>query len=335
MKIAIDSVFYPISKNLSSHRASWAKYWKYYLLNMHGSGTQVDILYRNDHDKWKEYDEIYLYHGMEFNGSLNIAGGIGDWHIKRFKAFAEFMNNKPDNIEVMSIDHEMPDYYELLKKRKIDIPELAGTIRKISKVELPKWSNQIIIGDSHSLSAMNPISNDFVRVYRNDFKTLNGVLNDGLEKYGDLSHSKYASFYFGSIDIRHHALRHGPMKDTVHNLTSRYYDQLKKISEKGIKIEVISLLPQPSDDRKLPKSGYYDGTPFYGTLQERQEAINFFNDKMKVICEYEKWDFFEWPKEFLNEDGILKKDYLEKPRSVHLAQTSYRYDFENMKVRYA
>lgn len=302
---------------------------------MYGPGVQVDILYKKDSDKWLEYDEIYLYQGMEFNGVVNFIGGVAPWQIERFEKFGQFMKSKRHDQVVLSIEHDMPNYYEILKKRKIDISSLYGVSDSITTIELPKWADQVVIGDSHSLSAMAPVFDEFVRVFRNDFKTLNGVLNDGLENYGDLDHAKYASFYFGSIDIRHHALRHGPMKDTIYKLTRRYYEQLKYFSDKGVKIEVVSLLPQPSDDRKLPKSGYYDGTPFYGTLEERQEAVQFFNDEMKKVCEHEGWDFFEWPKILFNEDGTLNQDYMEKPQSVHMSQSAYRYDFDNEKERYA
>ena len=333
MKIAIDCVHYPISKNLASHRASWAKYWKYYLET---KGNTVDILYRNEHDKWSEYDAIYLYQGMEFNGKLNLAGGVGEWHIQRFEQFASWMNNHKD-IPVYSIEHEMPDYYELLQGRKIDIPSLYGVTDRVKKAELPSSSEQIVLGDSHSLSAMLPRFDEFVRVNRTDFKTLNGAIKDGFDNLADFSKAKYASFYFGSIDARHHVLRHysGPA-EAAYELSERYATEINRVKIKNdLNVEVVGLLPMTKDSRKLPKSGFYDGTPFYGDLKDRIEFIDTFNYYMMKTCNSMGWDFFLWPAEFIDEDGTLNESFMEKPRSVHMSQKAYRYDLENNKVRYA
>jgi hypothetical protein len=335
MRIAIDCVHYPISPKESSHRSSWASYWKYYL---ESQGHNVQILYRNQHDKWSEFDAIYLYHGMEFNGKLNLAGGVGEWHINRFKDFAKWMATHED-IPVYSIEHEMPDYYELLKGRKIEILELYGVTDRVKQAHLPAHANQVVIGDSHSLSALCPIEDNFVRVFRNDFKSLNGAITDGFDKYGNLEKASIVSFYFGNIDARHHALRHfdSPTEAAV-DYVERYYQEVRRILQKYPNIEnveIIGLLPMPDDSRKIPKSGHYKGTPSYGELQLRQEFVEHFNYFMQKTCVEMGWHFFNWPKHFLDEYENLDQAYMEKPRSVHMSQEAYRYDLRLNRIRYA
>ena len=334
MLIAIDCIHTPISKRLGSHRASWAKYWKYYL---ESKGHEVDILYKDDDIGWNGYDEIYLYQGMEFDGVVNFIGGVADWQVYRFQKFAAWMNRN-GHIPVYSIEHDMPDYHEILEKRKINIPELFGVSDRIKTVKLPDGKRQVVIGDSHSQSVMMPLTDEFVRVYRNDFKTLNGAINKGFDNFGDLSNAETATFYFGNIDARHHALRHFDYPtEAAQNYVERYYNEVLRVVTKYPKlknIEIIGLLPMPSDDRKLPKSGFYEGTPFYGELELRQDFVDQFNYFMNKTCVNMGWNFFNWPDEFQDIDGTLSFDYMEKPRSVHLAQTSYRYDFDKGEPRY-
>ena len=327
MKIAIDCIHYPISKSVHSHRASWAKYWKYLLSN---GEDQVDILYRHQEKEWKNYDKVYIYHGMEFNGGLNLAGGLSDEIIDRFSELCSL-----DSSNFVSIDHKMPDYYELLKKRKCLIPDLKDWHLKADIVKFSDITSgrQIVLGDSHSLSAMLPVYDDKVEVYRTDFKTLHGAIGIGFENMADFSSCDYASFYFGSIDMRHHILRYGDVEDSINDITGRYKDQLDNIAKDVYNIEVIGLLPMPSDDRKLPKSGYFKETPFFGSISDRQNAVKLFNSKMKEICKERNWEFFEWPEEMTDSYGNLDQSFMEKPRSVHLSQISYRFDFEKMAAR--
>jgi hypothetical protein len=43
-----------------------------------------------------------------------------------------------------------------------------------------------------------------------------------------------------------------------------YEEELKRVQDRyGVKLAVVAPLWIENESRKLPKSGYYDGTPFY------------------------------------------------------------------------
>ena len=72
MKIGIVSPISKISSKIASHRAAWAAMWCNQLKH---SDKHVDADIEVCHDEdWDRYDMLYLYHGMEFKGSLNLFG---------------------------------------------------------------------------------------------------------------------------------------------------------------------------------------------------------------------------------------------------------------------
>lgn len=322
MRIGIDCIHYPISKSLDSHRGSWAKYWKF-ILERNYPDAEVKILHRHQEDEWQTLDKIFIYHGMEFNGALNLAGGLSDEVKDRFYALA-----KSDPSKFVSIEHEMPDFYNLLLKRKVGILSLENWHKDVLSIQVPD-SEQIVLGDSHSLSVMTPMSDAVIpKVYRTDFKTLHGALSIGLDKMVDFTNVKRGTFYFGNIDARHHFLRHGNYEEAVLDLLSKYITQVQEIQEQnGMQVELVQLLPMTKDSRVLPKSGYYDGTPFCGSLEDRIKAIDFFNNALEEIGQAQHWDIFNWPEEYKDSDGTLNENFMEKPRSVHMSQRAYRYQF--------
>lgn len=325
MKIAIDCVHYPISPRISSHRSSWARYWKWALETSY-INSKVDILGRDDHDKWGDYDEVYFYQGMEWNGKLNLAGGVSDYAIERMRTYANTKFKK-----VFSIDVEMPNYYELMKGRKINDSSLKED-HNVIITNIPDTS-KIVLGDSHALSVMDSPKNELVKVYRNDFKTLNGVLNIEIKNIQDIDWNsvKYCTFFFGMIDLRHHVFRHEGL-DSIDKLTKEYEKQLKEINNLGVGIELVELYPMTKDSRKLPKSGFYKGTPFYGPLEDRIAGVSWFNQNLEKICVRNNWDFYKQPKIFMDQDGTMDEKFMEKPRSVHTSPEFYRFDLEKRKT---
>jgi len=108
-----------------------------------------------------------------------------------------------------------------------------------------------------------------------------------------------------------------------------YEKQIKQIKELGLKnVQLIEALPIENESRKLPKTGYYKGTPFAGTWEERTSIVDLFNNILNLICERNGWNLYKHPDVYKNEYGELKFEVMEKPKSVHLSREYYRWDFE-------
>ena len=94
-------------------------------------------------------------------------------------------------------------------------------------------------------------------------------------------------------------------------------------------IEIIQALPIESETRKLPKTGYYKGTPFAGSWQERTSLVNLMNEMIVSMCDRNGWSTWKHSDAYKNTLGELSFDVMEKPKSVHLAREFYRWDLIN------
>ena len=211
-----------------------------------------------------------------------------------------------------------------LKLDKLD--EICKNTQSFTYVEKSK---KLCFGDSHCFSTYLP----GYSVCRNDGLTLFSTLRDGVknvveEKSGlstsDLTH---LTFYVGNIDIRHHQMRQENPYEKIHAMGIELGHQLKSLKIKNV--EIVHALPIENISRKLPKTGYYKKTPYYGTWEERTKLVNTFNIAVDKICIENKWQIFNWPQTFLNETGELDFECMERPKSIHLSPMSYRWDLFN------
>ena len=188
--------------------------------------------------------------------------------------------------------------------------------------------DRIVMGDSHSHSAYIPKS----IVLRKDGRTLRGLIKKGIQKeitdFGyDFNQVKELTCYWGNIDVRHHLCREPDPKQATLDLLKTYEAELLK--HQHLKIEVVSLLPIEDESRKLPSTGYYLGTPFFGSRAERQEIVKLFNDTLREMAVKNGWAMFNWPESWYSMDGVdFMETMMERPRSVHLARRYYRWDLE-------
>lgn len=317
-----------------SHRTGWARMWS----NCLGS----KLIFNQD---WSNEPVVYFEHGMEFNEnskSVNVflkEPESWDKLAKKAEMFMRFSG------KLYSLDIDCPDYGERLKSRVrphsterykiLDFDKISSVCKsaqtlKQSDIE----SSEVVLGDSHSLSAWKPGS----KLCRIDGQTLNGALERGFSSWIDglkISNLETLRTYFGNIDIRHHVCRLAtkPMRQrsVIEDLVDRYFKELNFVKEKyAIKnVEVTSLLPVENPSRKLPKTGYYKGKPFWGSWNERSQAVNYFNMLCKVMCKRNGFMFVDWPSFFKNEQGELGFEYMEKPRSVHISPRHYLWDAFN------
>jgi hypothetical protein len=319
MKTLVTSPFTHISSNIHSHRAAQAAI---YANQLEETGYDVHLDRTGDiHPNLHSFDEIFVYHGNDWGGSLNLFGGMKNYgNIDNLIRYSRFMGT----VFSLWIDH--PKYSEMLEPRmkgdfhpdwhKVDwdnlkrIEQTAITVREI------KRTNKVVTGDSHAICMYRP--GWFVNSV--PFKTLHGALKEGLNTFIQ-PHHEIAEFYFGNIDVRHHLMRQSNPEEAARDLANRYYEQLSQLDL--AKVSAYELLPIENESRALPKTGYYKGTPFYGDWASRQTLRLIFKDEMKKLCAQGSVNFIEWTSYLLNDKFELDFAHMEKPKSVHLSRNSY------------
>jgi len=288
---------------------------------------------------WSKESVVYLEHGMEFKkNSKGVNVFLKDpksWD--KLAEKAEMISSFQGAL--YSLDIECPDYGERLKARVRDhstnryksldfdkISEVCLSAKTIRQSDMNK--SGLVLGDSHALSAWR--TDAFL--CRNDGQTLNGALSLGLDSWIEefsASSLQFLRTCFGNIDIRHHicrlALEKSEQRSLIKDLTKRYFEELSRVRDKYEieKIEVVAALPIENESRKLPKTGYYKGKPFWGSWQERNSAHQAFNQYCDVLCESLGFELITWPIDFYNHDSELGFEFMEKPRSVHISPKHY------------
>lgn len=334
-RIGIDTISRNVSKNPGSHAASWL-----YMLasQLRDDNTIVNVLHG---DNWCDYDEIYIHHGIVSGKFIpNFFDGISEKVTNKFKQLIEFDSNK-----LFSLDIDMFDYGKYIKEKRLSVATTCDSAKlldwdKVSKIcrniktvkQTNLLSNHLIVGDSHSASV-------YVKgavINRFDGKTLNGALSSGLktfiEPYGQ--NISKLTFYFGNIDIRHHLCRlnDGDYIKNVDELMKRYEAELLELT--GYDIELIEALPIENESRKISYSaGKYKGKSFYGSWEQRNLCRNYFNVKLKEICERNGFMYYQHPSIYVNSIGELKFYVMEPNNNVHLSRKFYRWDLDNDKLR--
>jgi hypothetical protein len=184
-------------------------------------------------------------------------------------------------------------------------------IVRSTDLELP-W---LTIGDSHT-AAWAPRNS---MVVKENGKTLFGQARDCfpyvceyLEKCPQI---EGITMVFGNIDVRHHLCRVPTDWKDMYREWKRFGDSL------GIQVEYALPWPVEFEGRKLPKTGWYKGQPFWGSQSERSALVQEIHNFM----EREKMATVKFPVEWLNLDPeTYAKERMERPQSVHLSPQFYR-----------
>jgi hypothetical protein len=337
MKIAIDQVVGTVSPRPTSHKGGWAYLWanqlKYYFAQLGEGDIEIKVLHNEE--SWDGYDLIYLDHGMEFNGeSLNLFGGAQDEPALRLGRLLSV-----DPLSLVSLDRAMPDYGALGKGRlkacsnvwrNTDWDAITAACGKMDFMTQESMAEHIkldhlALGDSHTFSMYKP----GMAVCRNDGQTMFGALKRGLKSFIEPfgPQIKKLTLYFGNIDIRHHLMRQPDPAVALFAMLDEYEKQIKALNMDYV--ELISALPIESESRKLPKTGFYKGTPFAGTWEERTALVTMFNMRLEEICHHNGWELYSHPNVYKNERGELDFEVMELPQSVHLRRSFYRWDLVN------
>lgn len=321
MSVLVTTPFTPISSNIYSHRAAQGAIYADQLESI-GKTVHLDRT-GNIAPDINAFNEMYVYHGNDWGGSLNLFGGMVHYGgIKNLIRYSEFKGN----VYSLWIDH--PKYSEMLETRmngtvhpdwhKVNwenlkrIENTAVTIKKIVS------SNKTVIGDSHAISMYR----SGWHVNSIPFKTLHGALKEQLASFVDPEFDTI-EFYFGNIDNRHHLNRQPDPELATIALAHMYHDQLSKLVDTGKNISAYELLPIENESRSLPKTGYYKGTPFFGSWEQRETTRIIFKEEMQKLCAFSGVNFIEWVQPLINSVGELDFEFMEKPKSVHLSRQSY------------
>ena len=319
MKTLVTSPFTHVSSNIHSHRAAQAAI---YANQLEETGYDVHLdRTGNIHSDINSFEEIYVYHGNDWGGSLNLFGGM-----KNYGGINNLIRYSQFNGTVYSLWIDHPKYSEMLEPRmkgeihpdwaKVDWENLKRIEQTAKTIKQLTATNRVVTGDSHAICMYRP--GWFVNSV--PFKTLHGALSQGLSSFIGSEH-EIAEFYFGNIDVRHHLCRRPRPEESTRNLANKYYEQLSQLDL--AKVYAYELLPIENESRALPKTGYYKGIPFYGTWEQRETLRLIFKDEMKKLCAQGSVNFIEWTDYLKNDKGELDFDCMEKPKSVHLSRAAY------------
>lgn len=318
-RIAIDDVVTTYSSKLASHKSAWS-----YLLKsqLEYVGLEVDVLDKssNIHD----YDVWMVALPMEFQGTYNLFGGATDEPAERIERFLDFKG------EIYVLNREMPDVGAFVTSRikscsekwaALDAEAITKKCESVETITTNLGTGTFVLGDSHSVSVYKPGAD----ISRNDGKTLFGVMREGMSTYIPEG-TTHLITYFGNIDVRHHICRQADPTAAIQRLALDYIAHLKGLNIP--KITIHSLLPIEFEGRRIPKTGWYKGTPFAGSQKERTEIMKIFNAKIKELGSQEGFEVLTWPEHWFSENPEeFASNYMEKPGSVHLSREFYYWDW--------
>lgn len=326
MKAILNCPFIPVATRMASHRGAQGAI---YADMIRQTGVDIDVNWSGKIKDHNQYDAMYVYHGNDWSGSMNVFGGVkGFPYAFNTRNFSKFKG------KVYSLAIDFPPYHEMIEERinkakekggeiqeewlDVDIDNLRRMFETAETIKWPNVSDSLVIGDSHSICMYRP----GWMVNSVPFKTLNGALNDGLQTYIDMAGTGFQKLecYFGNIDIRHHLCRiEGDPLQNTRDLAERYIKAVEALPINDVAI--YELLPIEDESRKLPKSGYYKDKPFWGSWEQRNECRLEFRNYLETHATRAR--IIRWVDGLTNKNGQLDFDYMEKPQSIHLSREAY------------
>ncbi len=305
-KLGIVGVLSNPAKRDTSHNGGWT-----YVLKAITEHWGRDVSVMTEKDDWNNCDELLLNEGVNYKeGVYNLFGGVNESLLTRLAKLNEFKG------EIFCLGEHI-DYVDLCEKRDIDFK----FTKEITYLDPKYLGNKLVYGDSHSISVFKP----GLAISRNDGATLHGMLETGLRKLIP-SGLKELTFYAGNIDVRHHLCRYwteGTSSEFIKPMIDKLEQQLLDLEID--QINLVCLLPIENESRKIPGTGMYKGTPYYGSFAKRSELVSAFNSMIFHICYKNNWTPLSWPCGFKNNEGELRFEVMEARQSVHLAPKSYMF----------
>lgn len=292
-----------------SHNAGWSAVMKKIA---EANGFEARIL-RND-DDWGLMDALLCCEGVNFrNGQWNLYGGVQQPLIERLGMYRDF----PGDI-YFYYPEPCPDYNDLMSTRKIQgggdlrIPEPFGILE----------AEGLVIGDSHAIS----VYEENHEIYRMDGRLLFSMLRKGAKELFDRifwlgREWPHVRIYFGNIDARFHWVRLGLDEVDVYDLAMSLVSAARRLRERVDRVSLVHLLPIEDESRRIPMTGRYKGQRFFGTADERQHLVDYFNKTLSQCWD----DVLTWDHLKRTPEGRLDFCHMEAKSSVHLAPHSYQW----------
>lgn len=338
-KVGITHLLSNITTRDGSHKGGWTRLLKCQLFNL--GFHNVTVLTNKNH--LSEFDVIIFDLGAEFSGSLNMFGGLDEKVFKRLSEIKDFKGKlfswKNDLPSIASLDGRRTNA-STCEAFKATAPtflrEVQDVLNTANVFQHAYKTKKVLIGDSHTPSVWTP---EFM-IERRDGRTLKGMVDNGtIHKIVNTNFRFHGMdidtvhVHCGSIDVRHHAMRESSGFEYIANLTSQLLQKLMDISD--AKLIVTHTMGIEDESRDLPKTGYFKGTPFFGSWAARDKCRQIFN---AVMDELPKMDHdsevIQLPNYFFDEAGKLRFDVMEVPQSVHLSPEHYRWDLDQNKLRW-
>lgn len=339
-KALVAAPFIPISRFPHSHRGSQGVIYAD-MLRQTGRDVTCNMSLDLYHSDFNKFDELWVYHGNDWNGHLNIYGGLQNFpYADNFRNFTKFKG------KVYSIAIPFPDYHGLLThKRRLmeekgkshliqpewldaDWDNLLRMQREAETVPYPYQTSRLVIGDSHATSLYRP----GWTVNSIPFKTLHGALSIGLENLLPETYCRWDSvtdldLYFGNIDVRHHLMRQEDPVGATEQLALEYAMAAVELNvDHGVeKVSIYELLPIENESRVIPKTGWYEDRPYWGTWEERNRIRLLFRDTLEKCLQNTNVRLVRWTDGLLNDRGELDFKRMERAKSVHLSRDAYPY----------
>lgn len=337
-KALVAAPFIPISRFPHSHRGSQGVIYADMLAHRGGADVTCNMSLDLYHRDFNQFDELWVYHGNDWTGHLNIYGGLQNFpYADNFRNFTKFKG------KVYSLAVPFPDYHGLLTHKKglmeskgkshliqpewldADWDNLKRMQEEAITVPHPSYNDQLVIGDSHATSLYRP----GWTVQSIPFKTLHGALSIGIENllpsgYEGWNQVRHLDLYFGNIDVRHHLMRQEDPAAATRHLALRYAMAATEINvDHDVNVSVYELLPIENESRVIPKTGWYENRPFWGTWEERNEVRLLFRDTLETALRGTNVRLVRWTDGLLNDRGELDFKRMERAKSVHLSRDAY------------
>lgn len=335
--IAIDDIVTPFTSRIYSHRSSWPRTQKCQLEDL---GKDV-VLAFGDNKVIEDAEFWAVSHGMEFGGTYNLNAGWQPEHAERLRLMI-----RKGAERVVSLERPMPDLVGILKPRGdkseynlsdeewAALQHIVDNCYWMTSEMLVPGAKRVVLGDSHSVARYQ----SGTRLLRNDGLTMHGLLKRGIVEMlneAGIKNTQKLVISAGNIDIRHHLMRQPEPFAAVDKMLDELREQLRGVIINYVAedVEITAPYPIEYEERKLPKTGWYKGTPFIGSWAEREALRKYMTDGM--VSRFGAERVKQWPKEWFEiTPQEYAETYMEKPRSVHLSPGHYEWDLEKNRARH-
>jgi hypothetical protein len=352
-RVAIDDVVNSFSSRIHSHKTGWARMQRCMVQDMCDrfpesedgvDSNEVRLLFSGERKQVVDARAWMISHDMAFDGEhYNLFGG---WSADIHHSLREFAGHH----NVLSLERPMPDLERILRPRaektksNLTDEQWARVSRQCAKtpviqhIDLFRGTEDqphtVVLGDSHAVA-------QYTRgrlVLRNDGLTLHRLVEDGVRKWLGEHNPSVLVITAGSIDLRHHLLRQDNPEAAVRVLYANLSKQLEKMMANGeiMDFQVVMPYPVEHEGRRIPQTGFYKKTPFYGSQTQRAELLEYMMIVANSVFGFDQ--VFRWPASWYEMDPeTWANTYMERPGSVHLSPAWHRWDYEtnslNTKLR--